>query len=260
MNAIVRILIPFDFTAVAENALKYAQAFCGENSQTEILICYVSNKESHQSKDEEMALYKRQSALPGYVKLSSLVTQGPFVDTLLKAKTDFNADMIIMGTKGAGVTSAKAISNTTSITLNADCPVLVIPEKCRDFKIENITLAVGPDKIEDPSVLSTLLVIARKFDAMIHVLTVYEKEDEGFFEESINEPTLKYYFEKYYSFSSAALGADIGEQIQKYDKEHGIDLLALIPRNHAESQAPTEGKLTKFFTLQSDIPLLTMNH
>ncbi len=259
MNSIIRILIPFDFGHVAQSALKFALNFCADNDSTNILLCYVAGSTNYESKQQEMTTYLSNLSVPGYVTISGSVIQGDFVDTLLKEQLDFKADMMIMGTKGTDDTSRKALSNSSIIALEAHCPVLVIPVNYEDFKIEKITLAIGNNKIDDPTVLSTLLVIARQYNAKIHVLTVYEEGDESFYLESQNEAILKYYFENFYSHNSSTRSSNIAESIMEYDKVHGVDMLAIIPRNHAKRSAPSEGSLTKFLTLRTDIPLLTLN-
>ena len=259
MNSIIRILIPFDFGQVAKSAINYALKFCTHNDRTDILLCYVANATNFESKQEEMNAYIATVSVPGYVTVTGKVMKGEFVDTLLKEQLDFKADMMIMGTKGADGTSKKAVSNTSKITLGAHCPVLVIPVEYDEFKIEKITLAINNDKIDDPSVLSTLLVIARQYDAKIHVLTIYEEDDEDYYFESKNEGILKYYFEKFYSHNSSTRSSNIAKSIMEYDKSHGVDMLAIIPKNHAKRSTPSEGRLTKFLTLKTDIPMLSMN-
>ena len=256
MNSITRILIPFDFGQVAQNALKYALNFCAYNDRIDIMLCYISDSSYDEVKREKMNAYLANLSVRGYVTVSGKVIKGDFVATLLKEQLDFKADMIIMGTKGADDVSSKAISNTSKITFEAHCPVLVIPVDYVDFKIEQITLAIGNEKIEDPSVLNTLLVIARQYDAKIHVLAVY---DEDYYFERENEGVLKYYLDKYYSHNSSRRSSNIAESIMDYDKSQGVDMLAIIPRNHSMKSEPSEGRLTKFLTQNTDIPLLTMN-
>lgn len=258
MNSILRILVPFDFGSVAESALKYAIKFCAGNKRTDIMLCYVATSQNYKSKRNQMDKYLSSVSVPGY-SIDGKVIEGDFVDALLREQIDFKAEMMIMGTKGASESSGKATSNTSSITLEAHCPVLVIPVSNNEFKISKITLAIGNSKIVDPSVLSTLLVIARKYDAKIHVLTVYDEGDDDYALATKNEAVLKYYFEKYYSQLSSTKSSNIGESIIEYDKKHGIDLLAIIPQNHSKTSAPTKGRLTKFLTLKSEIPLLSMN-
>ena len=259
MNSIIRILIPFDFGPVAKSALNYAVKFCADNKRTDIMLCYVANSSNHDNKQKEMDAFLSSVSVPGYVAIEGKVVEGDFVESLLQEQLEFKADMMIMGTKGAIESSEKAISNTSIITLEAHCPVLVIPVSYDDFKISKITLAIPNSKIDDPSVLSTLLVIARQYDAKIHVLTVYDEGDEDYALETENEAVLKYYFEKYYSHISSTKSNNIGDSIIAYDKEHGVDMWAIIPQNHSKKSAPTEGRLTKFLTLKSDIPLLSMN-
>lgn len=259
MNSITRILIPFDFGQVAQSALEYALNFCAYNDRIDILLCYISDSANHELKQEKMDDYLANLSVRGYVTVKGKVTKGDFVATLLKEQSDFKADMIIMGTKGADNVSGKAISNTSKITLESHCPVLVIPVDYADFKIEQITLAIGNEKIDDPTVLNTLLVIARQYDAKIHVLAVYDEADEDYYFERENEDVLKYYLDKYYSHNSSRRSSHIGESIMEYNKSQGVDMLAIIPRNHSKKSEPSEGRLTKFLTQNIGIPFLTMN-
>ena len=259
MNSITRILIPFDFGPVAQIALKYALNFCTNNDRIDIMLCYVSDPDNHELKQEQMNAYLANLSVRGYVTVSGKVIQGEFVATSLKEQLDFKADIMIMGTKGANDVSGKAISNTSIITLEAHCPVLVIPVDYEDFKIEQITLAIGNDKIDDPTVLNILLVIARKYNAKIHVFAVYDEVDEDYYFERENEDVLKYYLDKYYSHNSTMRSSNIADSIMEYNKSQGVDMLAIIPRNHSTKSEASDGKLTKYLTQKTDIPFLTMN-
>ena len=52
---------------------------------------------------------------------------------------------------------------------------------------------------------------------------------------------------------------DVEEGILEYINEKKIDMLAILPRNHAKKSTPSEGRLTKLLTLHSEIPVLTLD-
>jgi hypothetical protein len=163
-----------------------------------------------------------------------------------------------MGTKGTKGESRTETTNTSNLIRQAECPVIAVPMSFEAFKLKNITLAIDKSEIEKPDLLTTLLVIARKFDAKINVLTIYDEDDADFLHERENESTLAYYFEKYYDSSSEIRSSNIADSIIEYDKKKAIDMLAIIPRNNVKTQLPSEGKLTRYLTQRSDIPILTI--
>ena len=73
------------------------------------------------------------------------------------------------------------------------------------------------------------------------------------------EELLEYYLEHFYAEHSFSKNEDVEEGIFDYINEKNIDMLAIIPRNHARNSVPSEGRLTKLLTLHSEIPVLTLD-
>lgn len=264
MNQISRILIPFNFSPSAEKALEYAISFGQNSGRSEIHLLYIANEEI--SKEEEKEVYDKFTEIVDRVHsmLSNhdifyKLEKGDFVTKVLEVRQLTQAEIIIMGTKGAGANGAGKNTNTAQLIQKADCPVLVIPRSLEGFRIKNITLALDKYEIENPDCLVTLLEIARRYDATIHVLTIYGKDDEDYLKERKNEDILKYYFEKYYARSTSVRSDSIAKSIIEYDKRQAIDILAVIPRKHSKKGKPSEGRLTTYLAKSTDIPLLSMD-
>ena len=163
-----------------------------------------------------------------------------------------------MGTKGGEEKGETRITNTADLVLKADCPVLVIPENTRTFAIKNIALALGRNGIDDSFALGVLHDIARKFDAAIHILTISDEDSDAIIEDT-NQRTLEYYFETLDYQYVFPKNVDIELGISDYVKEKSIDMLAILPRNHAKKSKPSEGSLTRLLTLHTQVPLLTID-
>ncbi|MFD1079757.1 adenine nucleotide alpha hydrolase family protein, partial [Longispora fulva] len=122
-------------------------------------------------------------------------------------------------------------------------------------------LSVGQEHIADRSPLYVLLEVSRKFKAQVHVLTVqktpvavaYSEVDES------NENTLQYYLEMFYSHHSFSENEDIEKGILEYIEKHDIDMVAIMPNTHLKIGEPSEGRLTRFLTLHSNVPLLVLD-
>lgn len=70
---------------------------------------------------------------------------------------------------------------------------------------------------------------------------------------------LEYYLETLDYRHAFPQNADIERGITDYVDEHHIDLLVILPRNHAQKTKPSEGRLTKLLTLRTQIPLLAVD-
>ncbi len=260
MSTITKILIPIDFSKSAKNALDYAIHFCSDKTCTEITLIYVK-EEKEISESEILAQLKwckDRFSEPEGIKCNVLIKEGSLNDALIQEQRESGYDLIIMGTKGADKQGIMVTTHTSSLVQKADCPVLVIPESCDTFSVSNIALALDKREIDDSFALGILHDIARKNDAKVHILTI-ESENEKYPNEDKNESVLEYYLETLdyrYSFPN---NSDIETGIMDYVKEKKIDLLAILPRNHAKKSPPSEGRLTKLLTLHSDVPVLTID-
>ena len=168
-----------------------------------------------------------------------------------------------MGTMGDEV-AEDAITHTSRLVLEAEGPVLAVPFGTEVRTPQRIALVLGKEEIENTAVLELLLDISRLFNAEVHVLTIYEGSvyDEkmtGSRSSEKNEDTLEYYLEHFYVEHVFTKNQDVEKGILDYVEEKEIDLLAILPRNHAEKTRPSEGRLTKLLTLHSKVPVLALD-
>ncbi len=186
-----------------------------------------------------------------------IIRSGSLVETIKSVLTEVGADLIMIGTKGADPDMEDASSNTSDIVLDTNVPVLVIPEKA-SFFMSHIALLLDKNEIDDFFVLGTLHTIARKFDADVHVLTIHTDKNQRE-SHSKNESTLEYYLETLEYHCAFPKNTDIEKGIAEYVQEHQIDMVVILPRNHATKSTPSEGRLTKLLTLHTKVPLLTLD-
>lgn len=187
-----------------------------------------------------------------------ITVSGNLIKMILSLQINQNFDLIMMGTMGE--TEEDALTNTSHLVLQADCPVVTIPFSAEAEVPKAIALVLGKEEIETPKVLSTLLDIARMFNARVHVLTIYK---ESIYKEKAivesNENTLEYYLEHFYIEHDFQKNEDVEQGIYNYIKDKEIDLLAILPRHHAQKTQASDGRLTKLLTLHSTVPVLTLD-
>lgn len=263
MSNIDKILVPFDFSEASINALEYAVNFVGPNRLIDILALYVSTMPTVESEKNTLKAdfikiaksFKKKTKTPPVF----ITAEGEVIETILTAQEQHKTHLILMGTMGDKSTD-EAITNTSRLVLEANCPVVSIPFGCSIKEPKDIALVMGNEKIDDKEVLKTLLDVARTFNSRVHVLTIYK--ESVYEEESVVDSTenlLEYYLEHFYVEHAFSKNQDVEEGILDYINKKNIDLLAILPRNHTKLSSPSEGRLTKLLTLHSEIPVLTLD-
>lgn len=258
MKKISTILIPFDFSTISKGALEYAVKYVGNDENLRIMLGHVSDEHhSEERKEAFKAIEKKYQDILAN-KLEWISMPGELTDALIQIQKSENIDLIMMGTSGD---PGLGQSNTSNLVLKADCPVMVIPSNLGAFRLKNIALVLGKEEIDDTEVLSTLLNMAQKFDAKVHVITIENRpETFGYSEtDEKNENTIQYYLENFYSEHVFIENPDVVEGILNYATQRDIDVITILPRNHTKNSQPSEGQLTELLTLQSPIPILAID-
>lgn len=141
-----RILVPVDFTEHSRRALEYAVALAGMH-QARITVLFVAEP-LHCLSDygygpvercqPNQTLVRRAlknlerfvwHAVPAALRNSCLVRSGIAFEEILRCAHESPADLIVLATRGSGLPG----STTERVVRHADCPVLVVRERERDF-------------------------------------------------------------------------------------------------------------------------------
>lgn len=265
MNTIDNIIIPFDLSETSDYALKFALSLLTENYKPNITAIHSCNKteesETIKKLEKNISIIKEEYPYARDLEVKLISRPDPLIDSIITTKAKEKADLIIMGTKCRDHKDNVKFSNTSELVLEADCPVLVVPETIAENGINKIALMIGKENIDDPKALMTLLILARKFKAKVYALTIvgkdgnygYAKEDEN------NENTLQYYLENFYSQHVFRESDDLEQGIFDFVKDNEIDMIAILPSTHAKKHSPSEGKLTRVLSLFTKVPLLTLD-
>lgn len=260
MTAINKILIPVGFSEPSKVALEYAINFCGKDKRKEVTLIHISNDDADQSQIFSQLEALKSTFTSGSQSLcNTLAVGGNLNETILKVQEEGNYDLIIMGTRGSNEEEEVAVTNTSSLVRDANCPVLVVPKSNRLFSVKNIALALGKGVIDNSDDLGVLHNIARNFGAKVHVLTIENEDQNELKGVDQNDSILEYYLETLDYRHAFPKNTDVEVGINDYIKKNEIDLLAILPRNHSAKSKPSEGRLTKLLTLHAEIPILTID-
>lgn len=263
MKDFTTVVVPHDFSPQADRALQYAIKFFYGQAGKAIHILHVLDQAASPAA-EKTALARIQAIIENYngktsAHLYAKIGRGDIPAAILAAQQELKSDTIIMGTKRNMQAGDEAATNAAKLVYDAECPVIVIPDTVDNFKLKKMVLLVGKEDLLAPEKLSVALVVARQFNAEIHVLTFYDEDDKDLAALDVNEDNLAYYFDRFYTQHIFVKSSDLLEGITNYLDNHAIDLFAIIPNNHARKGKASEGRLTRLLTLQAKIPLLTID-
>jgi nucleotide-binding universal stress UspA family protein len=185
-----KILHPTDFSENSLNALDYALDFC-KHSGAGLILAHAYGTPydlANRSEDEKTVRAKAIESMErlaeqvlerkGFedIDCETVVAGGSPMKTVLDVTADYNADMIIMGTKGSSDFDNVIFGSTTvDITLEAPCPVMAVPAGIGFSDINHLAYAIDYRE-EDLSIIWNLIRIASYLDTDLHLFYTARKE------------------------------------------------------------------------------------
>ena len=256
MSAIKKIVVPTDFSASADLALEYVAELTKDYPEKEVTFIHVTDK-VEEGLEEKLESIKKEFKSISEASCHALYRVGDLTQEILQFQSKHGCDLILMGTEGRE--GEEVLSHGSDVMLEADCPVMLIPTSTSVKAVKNIALALDKEAIDNSASLEVLHGLAREKDAKIHVITIDTEEKGEYRVLETNEDILDYYLETLdwkYVFPGSK---DIEKGINDYVEQNSIDLLTILPRNHARKNEPSKGKLTKVLSLHSKVPVLAID-
>jgi len=272
------ILVPLDFSEVADNALLYAVNIANSLSANLILLHVNSvpiyNNEYglvsyavNEGKDDVMNLLiekgnllKKDNVLIGDVECFCEV--GEFHSVMANYIVNKEVDFIVMGVTGHSTSMGKVLfgSNAVSISRESKIPVFIIPKNYTFKKISNIAYACEYDThISEQTGLIQMQNIAAMFNANLSVLHVVpdnhlinevESETDLFVEQKLQKTTHKTFILSEDKASVALLD---------FIKTHDVDVIVMEQKKHSFIHNLIYPSTTKEVVFSSPIPILTIH-
>ena len=182
------ILFPTDFSENSKTAYAYAldiallfkakliilNTYKLPYSKSNVMVSMTDIMKQDSEKELE-ALKNKALNNPKYkeLEIELEIVSGSFVSSIPKLAKHCNADLIVMGTKGASSLKEMLIgSNTLEVIQTTHCPILAIPENASNKKIDKIAMAVDLKKVNNPEQLKPLLAMANICQASIEFVHV----------------------------------------------------------------------------------------
>ncbi|MEO9967069.1 MAG: universal stress protein [Reichenbachiella sp.] len=192
------------------------------------------------------------------VEIDPVMLMGNPYDGITSEIENVQADLIVMGTKGAtGLKELLVGSNTEKIVRNAHCPVLAIHSKC-DFKeIKNIIFASDLDGSHG-DVLDTFVEYQEMFGAKIHLVwveTPYNSINEDLGKERLETIAKDHALSNYEVHVVKAFKPEDG--ILSYGWQINADMIAMSTHSHKGLLHLFAGSVAEDVVNHSNLPVWT---
>ena len=265
-----KILVPTDFSPIADNAMQYAVELAS-NFESEILLfhAYSFNKKIHYNRnfpaDQQPYVKQIEHQMLNTRKKFEEITaeKGISIITRVKEKsifTLFNSSvnrneisLIVMGTKGASGLVKMILGSVASTAIDmAEVPVLVVPPESSFSSLEHIVLAIDHRMVTE-DVLSPLQKLANKFGAKVTVINVNNGDDHN------NHPKILSSLEGVETtYKNVPFSKSINDSINAFIKKEGCDLLCMVRREKSFFESIFKKSITKTQVYNNSVPLLVL--
>lgn len=224
------------------------------------------NKAVMQNREQEMSVFMQgiREAYNG-IHTETEIESAEAVPAILDFTQLHAIDLIVMGTKGAGIIKEKLVGTTAANVITASkVPVLVIP---MDYQVEK------PDGIlfttknfeKDSHILNMIILLARLFAATVHVVQFTDTDDisdELYLENKRKLEDYLHYLSASYtdvSFRGEIIqGDEFDEAVEHYHSVHKTDIAAMITYPRGFWERFFNKSVTRKMVFHSSMPVLAI--
>ena len=241
------VIVLTDFSASAENALRYACAFFEKSNKAELLLVNINSVPASYSADgvamaaisntleDRIDKLKDEAAWVAEnfanIKITYKALIGNFIKTLQELVEEEAAVMAIVGTPAEFGEIWRWDVDTLRTLTELPIPVLAVPSAVEYKPVANISFASIPGNLHGTSPINSIKKLVHYTGAKLHVVSVVpQQHDEQ--KEQEAETALQDQLKELDTVYHKITGPHIVQAIGQFVEDAHIDLLAVRPRKH----------------------------
>ena len=260
-----KILVPTDFTRVADNAIGHAMKLAAHTKGEVYLLHVVPSQNDVEDTRRKLELeVARAQKLDASVPVHKLVRVGSIFDDIGDAAAEIDAALIVMGTHGMRGMQFLTGSRALRVITSSNVPFIIVQERpIKEGGYDSIVVPLDLHK-ETRQKLTVVADMARTFQSKVHLITPKE-EDEFLHKQLVNHIKFanQYLDERGIAHDATIADQDSGDFVEAVVK-HAVavdaDLIAIMNL----SQGNIFGVLgvpyeQEVITNEAQIPVMCMN-
>lgn len=256
------IIVPWDFSQVAENAFIHAVRFAKSKDREILLLHIVADSKSVADKEKELAEACDKLGTEHGCKPSYIVQTGSIFIAIGEVATERKAEMIIMGTHGLKGAQKLFGSKALKVVVSSKIPFLVVQDKPKKEKMESILLPID-FKSENKEKANWIYYMARTFDTKFTIIKGKAK-DKGFKRKLVSNMK---YIESYlkthnveYELVTAEGKKSFKEEVVSYAKDNSFDVIMIMATRNIKFTDYLFGAPEQFImSNEFNIPVMCVN-
>ncbi|MFL5787710.1 MAG: universal stress protein [Flavisolibacter sp.] len=254
------IIVPTDFSGVANNAAKYASQMLTGHYDTHLILYHLYEKES-EAEEANTLIDKLKEELQnsGVVKIECRIEVGSdLIESLSRMARHSGAELIVMGITGKSRLEKVFLgSNTLKMVEKNVCPVLVIPPTAQYNQIKNAALLSDFKDVENSIPVVPIKNVLNLFHPSFHILNVNSEHYVSLTQEFLDERSRMLEMFNDFNPEFYFIGTfDLHDTVQQFVLDKNIDMLVTIPRHHSFFGSMFKTTNTKKLVYESAIPIL----
>jgi nucleotide-binding universal stress UspA family protein len=170
------ILVPTDFTKVADCALNHAIVLAKKLNAEINLLHIVSKQNAIEPTKEKLNKIAEDVKAKHGVEVSGIARVGNIFDDIGDVAAEIGAKLIIMGTHGVKGIQHLTGSNAIKVITNSNVPFIVVQEKSITDGYEKIVLPMDMSK-ETKQKLASTAYLAKYFGSKVYVFAPKEEDE-----------------------------------------------------------------------------------
>lgn len=176
MGNTYKVLVPHDFTEVADAAVSHASTVAKSFGGEVVLLHVISSEKARSSSEEKLKELTETASNTYSVAVSYEIRKGSIFDRIPEVGEEIGAALVVMGTHGIKGIQHLTGSYALKVIGHSKLPFIVNQEKKSKGKVKDIVLPIKFSQ-ETKSKLSITASIARHFDATVHIFISNEKDE-----------------------------------------------------------------------------------
>ncbi|GAB2784235.1 hypothetical protein GCM10027275_30470 [Rhabdobacter roseus] len=266
-----RILVATDFSANAATALTLAKRIA-LSDQAVLYLTHVfrppfmevtgpadrilSTLDEAEKLAEDELLHLRRELQADGLEVKTDFRYGAAADGVLKAITELQPDLVVLGRTGRGNALDRLLGTVASrVALKAPCPVLVVPENSPRRAIQSIVYATQLERVETGA-LGFVFELARQSSARITLLKINASDQLNLFDDEQFIFDIRQQFPNEHFDFEQMDAPSVRDGLSTYTAAHQTDLLVVANQPRDWLASVLNPSLSKELVLEVPTPLL----
>lgn len=228
------VIVPWDFTAVAENAYAHAVNISRMISREIILLHIVEQEQDIEPSLGKLQAKAKELTIASGITTVPLIKSGNIFDTIREVAHEYKAEMVVMGTHGRKGFQKITGSWALKVVASSKVPFVVIQDKPQTDHINKILFPIDFRSATKEKV-NWIYYLYKHFDSSF-ILFKRKASDRGFKRKIASNLHYTETFLKnndiFYEIHTAAGKKSFEKETVEYAKAAGVDMiLALVTRD-----------------------------